>query len=1240
MKCYAVCTIVILAAFFVPALTIAAEDNIVRKPLIIDSVLIDRGKPAAQIVVPNIPEYNTLARRVQAAVKQASGAELPIKSDSDIASRRGEIKGEEPSITTILIGNQELSGLVTHLCLRYYCSVDTQYPGKGCYIIKTIHDPWGCGANVVLLTGSDFAGISKAVEKFCSDLPTGSTILIPRTFKAEFPKENKDLITDLSDAEIANQVKTTEKDYRNGVHGGLFNPIVRAGDAYNRTGRECYAKLFRDLVFLADRLYKESGGINGGSWGGGADFLFAGFVSAWDNVEESPSLTDADRARITRILLDFAHHWEKYGYVRGIEKPSLRTNHWTFDGQGFLAAGQYFGKYYNIPDAKKWLQMADWCFRLQVNSFKTQEDCGAYQWIALRHVCRYSTTRPDFTWFDSGKAKMAGDLGIMETDNLGYHVSFGDVSGFDPTSEMAVWQYLANITRDGRYVWALQKACRAVGSEIGGFACPIEPVEPKDLLGVKFMPTDPLFYAHFNGEKCALQERTFEKVVFRTSFDPDKPYMLLDGISGCYHGHMDGNSILRFTDKSRIWLADADYIKSQPKFHNSMLIFHNGQTTGLPTFCERELVADLDRTGISSTTTHGYAGADWRRNIIWLKDHAFVFIDEITANEPGSFSFRCYWQTLGEPELSGDLYRVKQQGPSLSIRNLDGARLRRSDDPAIGQNWKNYRYADPVVHVLQQIRARQLRAGESVCILNVLSTENDGQMPVQAQRVDDSSILLGTGADKTLIGLNADGKLIAFGIDTDARIYCLFQKSIALGSATRLSVGGKAMFTSSQPISIELNADGNAVIDAGTDAVVSIAVGPRGTTVDGGLLQAAEGIVNLDLPAGRHTISGLALPSKFITSFPEPTPALSMTSSASTAAAQPRMFGTPSQFIPSRGSEIKAMAVSGDTIYAGGINGRLQAFTSGIHVRWIFDAGSEIRAIWAGKLEKNQPDRIAVGTVKGDIFVLDDTGKLLWKQTIPYSHQDPVIAYLTSANLSGAGDKALIIGSENWHHYAFDAKGKELWGYDSTRASTVCAAGDLDGDGREEVLAGTEYYTWHAINPDGSSRWQFRPTGPRANAVIAGDITGSGKATAIFGGADSNIYAKSADGKTLWTYSAGDEVTSLCLLDADSDGISDVIAGSLSYDILALKGDGTLIWRRDLGEPILAMTTADINSDGSLEICAATEDGSVFALTRKGEIIAHWSTKCPVRKLATIPGSPTQLAAMCDNGRLVVLRML
>ncbi|WP_316811685.1 PQQ-binding-like beta-propeller repeat protein [Pedobacter heparinus] len=1198
-----------------PVKQIAINGLPARKPLIRQTILVKNGKANGRIVTPVSVEFLKLAKKLQYAIRQETGAKLEIIAADKMANQRGEFIKSEPDQNIIALGSLENNGVIAHLYFRTYSAVDAMYPGKDGYLIQTVSDPWGKGANVLVLGGSTVKGVEKATDRFCRDLTKGSTLAISGTLKYEHTRK---ALPNPTDEQIAKILVQSAADFKNGKQGGLFNPIVQAADAYALSGNEGQAKLFRELLFLEYDLKTNSPAAFDSPWGGAADFLFGPLIAAWDKVEESPSFTEEDRVKVLKIILDYIHYYENYAYVPAFKTSIIRHNHHTFPGQGFVAAGQYFGKYYpTYSEAKKWREMGDNCFVIQQQSWKSQEDCSAYGGISARHMGFYATSRPDFTWFDSGRADIAGNLAIMTMDNLGYQCAFGDVAGFNPRSNMALWNYLTMLKRDGRYSWAMHKNHNASSSDPGALPMPVyvKPVEPSDLLGTRYIPMDSLFYTSLNGKGTVPLNQAFDKISFRSSFDPQSSYMVIDGINVGYHGHRDGNSVLRLTDRGRIWLAEGDYIKSSPKFHNTLLIFRDGVASAMPPFVRRELVADLPNVGMTRTTTINYGGTDWTRNVIWDKDKAFVFIDEVKANSNDTYNIQTHWHSLGKPTLSENTFNLSQQGERFSIQNLDGSHLRFFGDVETGKNWIGYKYADPVINTLQQTRGAVLRKGDKLYIINVMSADAEERSPVRAVRVNDAALLLGSGDDQALIGT---GGIKLDALETDAQLYWLGNKKIVLGGAKKFSLNGKTIFSSNDFVSVELTADGLTVF-AEKPTKASFAFD--------------EKIHMKDLPAGKHVISGLTLPRDFELKFPAAAPAKYKVSGNFSV----RKLVEKAQFIPNKSTGNRPTAADKNGIYTAGSDGILYALHADTKIKWQYTVGGDITAVWTGKLTKDTPERIVAGNASGRIVVLDQSGQMIWEQQIPIYKDTQAIVYFTAADLAGDGNRSLIAGGSNWYHYAYNAEGKLLWKYLSLHASSSGTAADLDGDGKQEVIAGTQYAAWHAITPEGNRKWMISPVGPVANAVAAGDLTGSGRISAYIAGGDGNLYAIAGDGKRPWTYNTGDGATCMELLDVNGDGKKEILVGTLNASLIAVNADGTRLWRRDLREPVRSMTLADLDGDGKAEIVVGTEVGHVIALNRDGQPIASWSNTGSVEKLIDV--GMGHVAATTSEAKIVVLGM-
>ncbi len=156
-------------------------------------------------------------------------------------------------------------------------------------------------------------------------------------------------------------------------------------------------------------------------------------------------------------------------------------------------------------------------------------------------------------------------------------------------------------------------------------------------------------------------------------------------------------------------------------------------------------------------------------------------------------------------------------------------------------------------------------------------------------------------------------------------------------------------------------------------------------------------------------------------------------------------------------------------------------------------------------------------------------------------------------------------------------------------ASTNLAAGDLDGDGLNEIVGIGVSSSTYAFRADGSSMWQsYYPTavdrGLRYDRTIGGaisiaDLEGDGRVEVIVG---RNVL-DGATGALRWV---GGSDTSRgangilgpisCVADLDGDGVQEVIAGRS-----AIRADGTTMWvDEDAGDGLCGVGELDASSRG------------------------------------------------------------
>ncbi len=176
------------------------------------------------------------------------------------------------------------------------------------------------------------------------------------------------------------------------------------------------------------------------------------------------------------------------------------------------------------------------------------------------------------------------------------------------------------------------------------------------------------------------------------------------------------------------------------------------------------------------------------------------------------------------------------------------------------------------------------------------------------------------------------------------------------------------------------------------------------------------------------------------------------------------------------------------------------------------------------------------------------------------------------------------------------------------------AAGDINGDGESELVAGSQDKNAYLLASGGDLLWRYAARAAIYTVALA-DLEGDGQGEVIAGSDDNNIYALSSDGRLLWRYTTGSRVTEVSAQDLDGDGSQEILAGSWDGYLYLLGGDGELRWRRAVGGGVTSIRVADLQSDGREEIIIASEEGGVTAFTSEGERLWIYEAGGYIRKI-------------------------
>jgi outer membrane protein assembly factor BamB len=259
----------------------------------------------------------------------------------------------------------------------------------------------------------------------------------------------------------------------------------------------------------------------------------------------------------------------------------------------------------------------------------------------------------------------------------------------------------------------------------------------------------------------------------------------------------------------------------------------------------------------------------------------------------------------------------------------------------------------------------------------------------------------------------------------------------------------------------------------------------------------------------------------------------------------------------------------------------------------------------------------------------------MWRRELTYYLHEPLVRVVTTADLGLAEGRAIIAGGKNCHVFAYSPDGRELWRHEVIHGVKDVTAIDMTGDGRDEVLAVTDWSTYQCIDASGQGLWpvwEVRSRHGRGTNVVRGaDIDGDGLPEMLCGAVDSCVYAFRTTGEMLWEFYTGEEITALAAVDLSGNGAAEVVAGAMNGYVYALDGCGKEIWHRFVGEEVNSVIS--VLSQSTCHLIVGTDGPVAYVLDRDGAIVSAAETAGPLRRVLARPvTSGLRLYAVSRNG--------
>jgi len=207
--------------------------------------------------------------------------------------------------------------------------------------------------------------------------------------------------------------------------------------------------------------------------------------------------------------------------------------------------------------------------------------------------------------------------------------------------------------------------------------------------------------------------------------------------------------------------------------------------------------------------------------------------------------------------------------------------------------------------------------------------------------------------------------------------------------------------------------------------------------------------------------------------------------------------------------------------------------------------------------------------------------------------------YIVDADPSIGADGTIYVGGGYdglpWYLFAIYPNGTLRWSYYAEGLiKHMCPAIAEDGT----IYIGAWDNSLHAVNPDGTSKWEF---GTGCN-IVSDPIIGE-DGTIYFGTftgpwINARLYAINPNGTEKWHYETGDDILSDPAIGDDGT----IYFGSDDRHLYALYPNGTLRWNYETGDWVDCPPS--IAEDGTIYF--ASRDGYLYALYPNGTL--RWKT--------------------------------
>ena len=255
-----------------------------------------------------------------------------------------------------------------------------------------------------------------------------------------------------------------------------------------------------------------------------------------------------------------------------------------------------------------------------------------------------------------------------------------------------------------------------------------------------------------------------------------------------------------------------------------------------------------------------------------------------------------------------------------------------------------------------------------------------------------------------------------------------------------------------------------------------------------------------------------------------------------------------------------------------------------------------------GRIEVLASDR------KGHLVWLRDDGSVLWTKRLDAG----VSTAPAIADLDGDGDVEILVGTKSAPLICLSDKGKELWRLQDGAVGSSPLVCDPDGDGKADILVGRGDGL-SLISREGKEHWHYRMKKTVHDGIAVGDIDDDGRAEIIAVDLFGHTVCLDSQGHERWHANVEQRVRrSPAIADLDGDSIPEIIVGGYSAALHIFDPEGNLKERVSLqGVMNASPTVVDFHGTRRLAlVCAATSEIAALSWLSGAPKVAplvHWA---------------------------------